>query len=72
MTVNDLRAKLSQLDGNMRIVVYTENEPSSALFDIDDVSLQRGTPHRLENGQAGFTFSSQRTAEWVLINVSAA
>jgi hypothetical protein len=72
MTVNDLRVKLSGFDGNMRIVVSNEAETSSHLFEIDDVSAHRGTPVRLEDGEAGFTYGNQGPAEWVFIGVHAA
>ena len=55
MTVYDLRAKLSKLDGQRQIVVYWEDEKGEAqFFGIEDVSLRRGTLGRLPNAKSVF------------------
>ncbi len=58
MNVKELREKLSKLDDNTRVVVYWEEGSEQKFFGIDDVSLTRGTPQRLE-GKPGFTFDSK-------------
>jgi hypothetical protein len=43
------------------------------LFEIDKVSLRKGTPSRgREKGEAGFKFENSGSASWVFITVSPA
>ena len=70
MTVNDLRAKLANLDGRQKVVVYWEDENETHFWGIDDISVERGTPKRLGNDKPGFTFDRKGPAEWVFIAVS--
>jgi len=72
MTVKELREKLSQLDDETRVVVHQEDENGGRLFEIDDVSIHTGTPSRLEDGTAAFSFRKDGTASWLFISVSAA
>ena len=73
MNVKELREKLSKLDDNTddntRVVVYWEEGSEQKFFGIDDVSLTRGTPQRLE-GKPGFTFDSKGPVEWLFVSVS--
>jgi len=69
MNVKELRKKLSKLDDNTRVVVYWEEGSEQKFFGIDDVSLTRGTPQRLE-GKPGFTFDSKGPVEWLFVGVS--
>jgi len=71
MTVNDLRAKLSELDGDKQVFVYWEDEKNKThFFTIDSISLEKGTPKNLPNGKVGFEFEHDGPAEWALIEVS--
>jgi len=70
MTVSDLQAKLSKLDGRRKVVVYWEDENETHFLGIDDISVQRGTPKRLANDKPGFTFDREGPVEWVFIAVS--
>lgn len=72
MTVKELREKLSHLDDKTRVVVFAEDEPRQALFEIDDVSICTGTPKRLEDGKAVFSFGKDGPASWLFISISAA
>ena len=69
MTVYDLRAKLSKLDGQIKIVVYWESENETHFAEIDGVSVQKGIPKNLPNGKTGFEFGLNGPAEWALIEV---
>jgi hypothetical protein len=69
MTVYDLRAKLSKLDGQIKIVVYWEGENETQLAEIDDVSVQKGIPKNLSNRKTGFEFDRNGPAEWAFIEV---
>ena len=72
MTVNELRTKLAQFDGNKRIVMCTDDEASLGLFEIEDISAHKGNPSRDDDGKAGFAFAHDGPVEWVFINVSRA
>lgn len=70
MTVRELREKLSQFDGKTPVVVYAEYESEQRLFEIDEVSISTGTPSRLENGKAAFSFGKDGPVSWLFISVS--
>jgi hypothetical protein len=71
MTVYDLRAKVSKIDGNKQVVVCWEDEQNQThYFGIDEVSLRRGTSRRLPNGKPSFTFDGKGPGEWVSIDIS--
>jgi hypothetical protein len=72
MTIKELREKLSKFDDKTQVVVYTEDEVGLHLFEIDDVSMARGTPSRLQDGTAAFTADNTGPASWLLISVSPA
>lgn len=72
MTVKQLREKLSDLGGETRVVVYAEDQPGRPLFEIDDVSIGKGTPTKLGDGKAAFKFGEDGPASWLFITVSAA
>jgi hypothetical protein len=60
MTVYDLRAMLSRVDGNKQVFVYwADEENENHVFGIENISVQRGSPKRLANGEAGFTFDGK-------------
>jgi hypothetical protein len=69
MTVYDLRAKLSKLDGQIHIVVYWEDEIETHFAEIDSISVQKGIPKDLANGKTEFEFEPNGPAEWALIEV---
>jgi len=69
MTVYDLRAKLSQLDGQIHIVVSWEDEIETHFAEIDGISVKKGIPKNLANGKTGFEFDGNGPAEWALIEV---
>jgi hypothetical protein len=69
MTVYDLRAKLSKLDGQMNIVVYWEDEVAPHFAEIDGISVRKGIPKNLANGKTGFEFERNGPAEWAFIEV---
>ena len=69
MTVYDLRAKLSKLDGQMNIVVYWEDEIAPHCAEIDGISVRKGIPKNLANGKTGFEFERSGPAEWAFIEV---
>jgi hypothetical protein len=71
MTVKELREKLAKLDDKARVVVRWDNEGGLNLFEIDDVSLSRGTPTRTK-GKAGFKFQSTGIAEWAFVSINQA
>jgi len=70
MTVNDLQSKLAKLDGRRKVVVYWDDENETHLFEIDAISVERGTPKKLADGKPGFTFDRKGPAEWAFIAVS--
>jgi hypothetical protein len=70
MTVANLQDQLSKLPADARVVVYWETD--NQFFEIDEVSLRKGTPKRIK-GKAGFEFDSQSgIAAWVFVSVEAA
>jgi len=71
MTVKELREKLAKLDDKTRVVVLWEEGNDQNLFDIDEVSISRGEPKRIE-GKAGFVFDNTGPATWAFINVEPA
>lgn len=71
MTVGELRDKLSQFEQNTPVVIYAEDQGQS-FMEIDDVSTQKGTPRRLEDGRASFGFSKDGPERWLFISVSPA
>lgn len=71
MTCAELRDKLAEFDGKAHVVVYAEDE-EHAFLEIDDVSVHRGTPKRLENGRAAYEFAGDGPARWLFISVSKA
>ncbi len=72
MNVKELRDKLSKLDDKTTVVVYWEREADSQYFEIDDVSLAKGTPRRHADGKVGFTFEKEGPATWLFISISSA
>jgi hypothetical protein len=69
MTVYDLRAKLSKLDGQKPVVVYWEDENKTHFAEIDGISVKKGVPKNLANGKTGFEFEPNGPAEWAFIEV---
>jgi hypothetical protein len=69
MTVKQLLEKLSKIDENTRVVVYTEHASDLDIFEIEDVSVGTGTPGRLEDGKAVFGFDRKGPASWLFIQV---
>jgi hypothetical protein len=75
MTVHELRYRLSQLEGSAQVAVlweeYSESKThiETRLFEIDHVSMSRGTPSRDEEGRGGFTFDGTGPASWLFISV---
>lgn len=78
MTVHELRYRLSQLDGSAHVAVLREEHSGSkthletCLFEINRVSMSRGTPRRGKEGRVGFTFDGIGPAHWVFISVTPA
>lgn len=71
MTVYEVRAKLSEVDDNKQVFVYWEDEENeNHVFGIQNISVQRGSPIRLADGKAGFTFDGKGPAEWVFVEIS--
>jgi hypothetical protein len=71
MTVDDLRAKLSEIEGDKEVFVYWDDEKSEThFFAIDGVSVEKGMPKNLPDGKVGFEFKHDGPAEWALIEVS--
>jgi hypothetical protein len=76
MTVKELQKKLSELPDSAKVVVYWDKgsfrmSADGVLFEIDEVSLQKGTPSRSEE-KAGFTFDPKGPASWAFISVTPA
>lgn len=69
MTVKELRDKLSGVDDQTKVVVYREDGTEQQFFEIDEVSLTRGTPKRV-NGKPGFEFDSKGLVTWLFVNVT--
>jgi hypothetical protein len=69
MTVYDLRAKLSKLDGQIHIAVYWKDEIETHFAEIDDISVRKGIPKNLANGKTRFEFDRSGPAEWAFIEV---
>jgi hypothetical protein len=69
MTVKELRDKLSGIPDQTNVVAYREAGTEQQFFEIDDVSLTKGTPQRVD-GKPGFTFDSKGLVEWLFINVT--
>jgi hypothetical protein len=72
MSVRELREKLSRFDEGTQVVVYAEEEPKGQFFEINDISIETGTPMRAEGGNAAFRFEKGGPASWVFISVSRA
>ncbi|HTA60350.1 MAG TPA: hypothetical protein VK805_19510 [Candidatus Baltobacteraceae bacterium] len=77
MTVAELKNQLSKLPADAKVVVHCEEGElrmgADGLFEIDEVSLQSGTPSRgSEKGEAGFKFEKSGPASWAFITVSPA
>jgi hypothetical protein len=70
MKVKELVQKLATLDQNSKVVVYWEDVDKQRFFEIDEISLTKGTPRRGEDGRPGFTFDPKGPAAWVFINVN--
>ena len=72
MNVNELRDKLDKLavNGTTRVVVYLEDENGKhcTIWDIDDVSVERGTSERL-NGKLTFGLSRDGKDTRVFLSV---
>jgi hypothetical protein len=69
MTVKELRDRLSQFPDQNKVVVYWADSDQQKLFEIDDVSLNKGTPHRGKDGKLGFGFDVNGPAEWLFVSV---
>ena len=69
MTVKELRDKLTRLNDKSKVVVYWENGKPHQFFEIDDVSLTKGTPIRDDKGRARFKFGDG-PANWLFIGIS--
>jgi hypothetical protein len=72
MTVKELRDRLSKFDDKTSVVVYAEDETVHQFFEVDDISIATGSPCRLENGRAGFSFTKDGPVSWLFITVTAA
>ena len=77
MTVSELKKQLSKLPNDAKVVVHWEEGSirmgADGFFEIDEVSLHKGTPSRgEEKGEAGFTFDKKGSASWAFISVSPA
>lgn len=76
MTVAELQQKLSEIPSNTRVVVYWEKGgfqlgADGVLFEIDEISLQKGTPSR-DDEKAGFEFDPKGPASWAFMSVTPA
>ena len=69
MTVKELRDKLSGVDDQTKVVAYREDGPETQFFEIDEVSLTKGTPDRLK-GKPVFKFDSQGLVAWLFISIT--
>jgi hypothetical protein len=69
MTVKELRDKLAGIADQTKVVAYREEGTEQQFFEIDEVSLTRGTPKRVK-GKPGFEFDSKGLVDWVFINVT--
>jgi hypothetical protein len=69
MTVKELRDKLSSVDDQTRVIAYREDGAEQQLFEIEEVSLTKGTPKRVE-GKPGFEFDSKGLVAWLFITVT--
>jgi hypothetical protein len=69
MTVKELRDKLSGVPDQTKVVAYREDEKEPQLFEIDEISVAKGTPKRVE-GKPGFEFDSKGLVAWLFITVT--
>ena len=69
MSVAELQKQLSKFPADAKVVVYWEGD--NQFFEVDEVSLNKGTPSRIE-GKAGFSFDGSGPASWVFISLGAA
>jgi|HubBroStandDraft_4_1064222.scaffolds.fasta_scaffold119089_2 hypothetical protein len=71
MTVEELRTQLSNLDGTTQVAVFRENPQGKTLsFDIEDISMRRGTPKRDSENKPDFAFKNDGSANWLFIRIS--
>jgi hypothetical protein len=71
MTVKDLQQKLSKLDGDTKLAVYWEDGKVHQVFEIDEVSVTKGSTRRID-GKPRITFDSNGPETWVFVNISPA
>lgn len=70
MTVDELRNLLSSSEGKTQIVVSCDDSKEVKYFEVGEVSLQKGSPMRDEDGQPHFEAKSTGSVTWLVINVT--
>ena len=69
MTVEELREKLQQFEGNQKLAVYWEQEKDHMLFEIGELSIATGELVRSKDGTIRITFDHRGPVSLLLIGV---
>jgi hypothetical protein len=70
MNVKELRDELAKFPDQTPVLVYWEDRDRQKFFQIDDLSMPKGTGLRDAEGKPGFKFEGKGPAARVLVNVS--
>ena len=59
MNVKELRDKLAKMNDDNRVIIYWDDGRENQYFEIEEVSVHRGTSDRLPNGKVAFRFNER-------------